>query len=180
MQIWESITAIGTATIAIATALTLWSEIKRSRLSQAVDIVLQLDAKFNSDEWRERRSRAAREISSGKLDSEAENIIDLFETLAFLTENRKVVDEEAIWHFFSYWINNYYELMRSRIDERRRNDPTVWQDIVPFVEKLRSIDARRRGLPHVAQTIPTSNELAQFLEEERSEGTPISRSMSSR
>ena len=129
---------------------------------------------------REQRSKAARQMLRETPDfTEAEDILDFFETVALLSR-KKALDRYMIWHTFYYWIDRYYEATKSHIEQRRKTDPTVWQDIGPFVENLRKLQVEEAGLSSIDQTIPSAAELEHFLNEERSEGKPITHSLISR
>ena len=70
-------------------------------------------------------------------------------------------------HTFFYWIDHYYAALEPYIAERQVRDPLVWADLQPFVERLRSEQAKRVGRPLPALT---QQQVADFLMEEQIEG----------
>jgi hypothetical protein len=175
---WNKIAVIVAIIGTIVSIASLAYQIHRARFSQAIDLLLKFESNFFGDEKREQRSKAARRILNTPSDyAESEDIVDFFETIALLTR-KGALDKYMVWHTFYYWINNYYEIAKQHIDARRKKDVTIWQDIGPFVENLRKLQMKQAGLSSLAQTIPTAQELEQFLNEERSEGKPRSKSTS--
>ena len=98
--------------------------------------------------------------------------LDFFETIALLSR-RCALDRYMLWHTFYYWINHYYEAGKEHIEERRRREPTVWQDIGQFMASLRKLEMKEAGLSSIEQTIPSAEELESFLQDERSEGKTV-------
>jgi hypothetical protein len=161
-------------TISLLTAtlsfFAFWWQVRRARFTQSIDLLLRFEANFFGPEKREQRSKAAVGMLRQSPDfQEAEDILDFFETLALL-ERKHALDRYMLWHTFYYWINHYYEATKEHIEERRRREPTVWQDIGPFVESLRKLQMKEAGLSSMEQTMPSVEELESFLKEERSEG----------
>src|SRR3989442_665480 len=98
------ITAIMTAVLASAAWYGLCSESRRYRFSQNVELILKLDEKFNSPQFLEKRSRAAKclrdkSYKDDKSDAkeDADDVLDFFETVQFLLK-RGALDEETVWH----------------------------------------------------------------------------------
>jgi hypothetical protein len=175
---WLPIT-ISSASTTLALIAFLY-QVRRARFTQSIDLLFRLENDFFGEDMREQRSEAARQMLREAPDfTEAEDILDFFETVALLSR-KKALDRYMIWHTFYYWIDRYYEATKNHIEQRRKTDPTVWQDIGPFVENLRKLQVEEAGLSSIAQTIPSAAELERFLNEERSEGKPISHSVISR
>ena len=175
---WLPITISGASTTLALIAFLY--QVRRTRFNQSIDLLFRLENSFFGEDMREQRSKAARLMLKETPDfTEVEDVLDFFETVALLSRKR-ALDRYMIWHTFYYWIDRYYEAAKSHIEERRKTDSTVWQDIGPFVEGLRKLQVKEAGLSTIEQTIQTSDELERFLNEERSEGKPISRSVISR
>jgi len=145
-------------------------QVHRARFTQSIDLLLRFEANFFGPEKREQRARAAAGMLREPPEfQEAEDILDFFETIALLCR-RKALDRYMLWHTFYYWVDRYYEAAKGYIEEHRRTEPTVWQDIGPFVARLRKLQKQKAGLASLAQTIPSGEEIASFLREERAEG----------
>jgi hypothetical protein len=175
---WLPITISGASTTLALIAFLY--QVRRARFNQSIDLLFRLENSFFGEDMREQRSKAARLMLRDIPDfTEVEDVIDFFETVALLSR-KGALDRYMIWHTFYYWIDRYYETAKSHIEERRKIDSTVWQDIGPFVEGLRNLQVKEAGLSTIAQTIPAPDELKRFLNEEQSEGKPRSRSVSGR
>jgi hypothetical protein len=145
-------------------------QVRRARFTQSIDLLLRFEANFFGPEKREQRSKAAAGMLRQPPDfQEAEDILDFFETVALFSRKR-ALDRYMVWHTFYYWIDRYYEAAKGHIEERRRSEPTVWQDIGPFVASLRKLQMKEAHLSSLAQAIPSLGELEDFLQEEKAEG----------
>jgi hypothetical protein len=148
-------------------------QVHRARFTQSIDLLLRFEASFFGPEKREQRAKAAAGMLRQPPEfQEAEDILDFFETIALLSR-RRALDRYMVWHTFYYWIDRYYEAAKGHIEERCRREPTVWQDIGPFVASLRKLQQKEAGLSSMEQTIPSVEELESFLQEERSEGKAV-------
>lgn len=145
-------------------------QVHRARFTQSIDLLLRFETNFFGPEKREQRSKAAAGmLQRPPVFKEAEDILDFFETIALL-ERKHALDRYMLWHTFYYWIDHYYEATKGHIEERRRTEPTVWQDIGPFVTSLRRLQKKETHLSSIEQTIPNPQAIEDFLNEERSEG----------
>jgi hypothetical protein len=151
--------------------------VDRVRISDAPRAVYAVDrptarfeASFFGQEKREQRSKAAQAMLGQPPEfQEAEDILDFFETIALL-QRRGALDRYMLWHTFYYRVNHYDEAAKEHIEERRSSEPTVWQDIGPFVASLRKLQRKEASLASLQETIPSSVALDHFLQEERAEG----------
>ena len=162
---WLPITISAAGTIISLSAFAY--QVHRARFNQSVDLLFRLENDFFGRTKSEQRARAARDLADGR-PLEAEPILDFFETMALLLR-RKALDGEMVAHTFFYWIDHYYAALEPYIAERQVRDPLVWADLQPFVERLRSEQAKRVGRPLPALT---QQQVADFLMEEQTEGRP--------
>jgi hypothetical protein len=109
--------------------------------------------------------------------SEAEDILDFFETIALLVR-KGALDCYMVWHTFDYWISRYYEATKKHILLRQQTEPQVWQDFCDLVQRMRRQEMRASHLDSISQTVPSAQEIRRFLEEELHEGRPRDRSYS--
>lgn len=155
--------AIGAVLVALIAFL---SESKRWRFSLSVDLILRLDSYFNSSEFKKIRKKAATVILSKTSKKEemvsVEDVLNFFEMVAFLTR-RRALDSEMVWYIFSYWMLRWYYCAKDYIDMTRKNDPTIWADLVKMNEK-RFIKIEKRKCRLVL--VPFELELENFLKDE--------------
>jgi hypothetical protein len=189
-------TAIGTLLTAICTAMAASSsqqaaeaaaeqskrtaeQVELSRQSISVDILLRLDAHFNSPDMKANRSKAAAYLlklqfkeqyqllitrySEGACRIALEDLLDFFEGIAFLSRRKGTPDPESVWCFFFYWIDHYYWAAKPFIEEVQCQDPTRLQEFVLFREQLKQIERKH----HKEYKCPTEEQLRNFLSEEK-------------
>ena len=155
---------LSSASVVLALSGFMW-QIHRARFNQSVDLLFRLENDFFGAAKKSQRVKASRDLQCGKV-SEAEPILDFFETMALLLR-RGALDTEIVCHTFFYWIDNYYEACKDFIEERQKTDPLVWKDLPPFVAKLRAFESKQlAGKPHIP---PTVERIAAFLAEEETE-----------
>ena len=142
-------------------------QVWRARFNQSIDLLFKLENDFFGPAKKLQRAKAAINLQNGSY-SEAEPILDFFETIALLVR-RGALDKEIVWHTFYYWIDHYYAATHTHIESRQKADPLVWKDLVPFVAALR--DMQRKQLISSSLRPLTADEIAAFLAEEQSEAT---------
>jgi len=92
--------------------LALCYQILRSRFSMNLDLVLKLDNKFNSDEFRKLRATIAKSIlESGKdqIADDIEDVFDLFETVGYFVRHH-ALNKKIVWHTFYVWLHGYWSV----------------------------------------------------------------------
>ena len=140
-------------------------QVHRARFNQSVDLLFRLENDFfGSASKRLQRAKAGRDLAAGD-PTEAEPILDFFETMALLLK-RGALDKEMVWHTFYYWIEHYYSAMEPYIGERQKSEPLVWKDLKSLVDSVRSLQESRLGtsLPALSEA-----EINRFLLEEKAE-----------
>ncbi|GAP09474.1 hypothetical protein BECAL_00618 [Bellilinea caldifistulae] len=145
----------------LVSIIALVVEIRRDRLALQVDLLLRLDDKLHSPEFKALRQVAAQKLLSNERPNyELEDLLELFSTIAFLYE-RKAIDADLAFVHFSYWLDRYWLCARNYVEEEsRKYDPLSYKTLERvaqlFVEK-----ELKSGYP------PFSEEVLQnFLKEE--------------
>jgi hypothetical protein len=175
---WTRIPIIVAVAGAILSIVSLAYQIRRSRFVTSIDLLLKFESNFFGPEKREIRSKAAKGMLREAADfSEAEDILDFFETIALLVR-KGALDSYMVWHTFDYWISRYYEAAKKHVLQRQQAEPQVWQDFCELVQKMRQQEMRASRLKSISQTVPGAPEIRLFLEEELHEGKPRDRSYS--
>jgi hypothetical protein len=165
---YDLLTAWGTIALAVIAIVAIWCESRSSRLSRAADVTLRVIDKFDDEKMLNLRHKAATSIrdfrqGKGKISKDVENVLDFFETMGLFCK-RGVIDEEIVWHSFYYWIRGYYWSAKDFIDERRRDEPTVYEDLVALYRQLVMIE-------DAGDDIPSKDDLDEFIDEEIKEVT---------
>jgi hypothetical protein len=126
----------------IVSIIALLAQLKRSRFSQSVDLILKLEERFSdSKAMKEKRQLAGEALRSNPSSpsSDIEDVLDFFETLGLLVR-RKALDEEMVWNTFYHWLHRYWLLCEPYITEKRRTKLTLWGDYVNLEKRIVAIE----------------------------------------
>jgi len=113
---FNSVAALSAAVAAffsfVALVLTYF-QLRQFRFAHSVDLVFDLEHRFDAPEMINDRKLAARALLAGICEQELEPVLDFFETLGVFV-SRHAVDEELVWNSFSYWILRYAALAQGQ------------------------------------------------------------------
>ena len=70
---------------------------------------------------------------------DADAVLDFFETIGYLLR-RGALDEKMVWHTFFHWIMGYYQAAEEYINDKRKSEPTVWEDFVELQGRMGRIE----------------------------------------
>lgn len=150
----------------IVTIIVLCIQIKRSRFSQSVDLILKLEQRFfESEEMIGIRKKAAETLrdNPSSPSSDIENVLDYFETIGLLVR-RKALDKEMVWHTFYHWMHRYWLLSNQYIIEKRKSKPSLWEDYVNLENQI--VDFERKKSKTNDDIDLSKEELEEFLKDE--------------
>jgi len=117
-RIWNIITAICTAIVAISVIL-MYFQLDLSKRISASDFAMKLDDKFNSQEMRKFRKKiVSLDYSKPKEAEDCLEILDFFEEVAHL-EKKRVIDLDTIDDMWGYWFERYWVLCKGYVDYYR-------------------------------------------------------------
>jgi hypothetical protein len=157
-----------TALAALATAVLTYIQLRQFRFAHSVDLLFQLEDRFETPIIRGARKSAAMALKNNAGCEEIEPVLDFFETIGILIR-RHAVDEELVWNSFSHWALRYAALAREQIELRRisESDATYYEEFDQFVGRLTKIDTRKRRLKSPQSF--SKNQLDGFLNDEASD-----------
>jgi hypothetical protein len=170
----SALTALATALAALAASAAVcvsWRGIAKQntqaeasredfKLSLAADLSMKLDDRFNTDDFREIRSRAAQSLLSSQKLADAEEVFDFFETVGLLVRTGAVTKDLA-YNFFFHWINLYWVAGQGHIHEKRKTARPLWKhfqylyDIVQQSERMKDADSEDLKLVEQPQRLRT-------------------------
>lgn len=134
---------------ALAAAAVAAYQVRIARFALGAETVRDYDTRFNGDDFRKTRREAALSLRAarraGTYTKDADDVLDLFETLGYLVR-RKAIDKEFVWHTFFYWIHGYWRLSEPGITDRQKTDPAVYGDLRDLHRGLLGIEKRKTGL----------------------------------
>ena len=136
MGIVSSISAL------ISFAALLWN-LRWSHLTTSVNLVLDLDDRFNN-KLKQSRKMACTKLLEGEAEpDELDTILDFLDTLGYLTRMR-VVNKDFVWETFQYWIVGYYLTAKNYIESERGVDATHWEHLVTLYEVVQKRERKHR------------------------------------
>jgi hypothetical protein len=161
----EFVPALGVLVAAIA----LYYQILRSRFSMNLDLVLKLDDRFNSAEFKRLRATIAESIlEHGKeqIIDDIEDVFDFFETVGYFVKHN-ALNKKIVWHTFYVWIHGYWSEGKEDIHLMRqeKKDDTLYEDFQWLHNKLLKIERARTGKRE--PELLSKKEITEFFEEEK-------------
>jgi hypothetical protein len=139
---WESIEAIAAVIAAVVAVFAIWLQNKSFKANLAADLIMKLDDRFTSSEYKEIRSKAARSLQLHIDEKEAEDVFDFFETVGLFTR-RKALDAEIVHSFFFHWINVYWNAGRDYILRRQKESKLSWKDFCYLYQKVLEVEKKK-------------------------------------
>jgi hypothetical protein len=161
---WAAVIMSIAAIIAIViTIVELILESKRNRFSTGLNAIMWLDDIWKSTRMKQERKIAAQALRDNPSD-DIDEILDFFEVVGLLVR-RKAIDEVLAWHFYFYWLHGYRTLATAYIDAKRKQESTVWVDLLYLHERFIDIEKRKRKCSGKELAI-SPEDARQFIEEE--------------
>jgi hypothetical protein len=173
------ITALATSLAALAAAVGVcvaWRGIAKQneqakasredfKLSLAADLSIKLDDRFNTEDFRQTRSGAARALLSGQSLVEAEDVFDFFETVGLLMQNGAVTNDLA-YSFFFHWINLYWVAGQAHIQEKRKIAKSLWEHFESAYKEVRRLEQMKDANSQDLRLAEQQQRLKDLLREE--------------
>src|SRR5882672_6247220 len=172
---WTKVSALATAATAliagIAVLVAVWQLRVQGRLTRyttGFDALWKLTAEWDSPRMERVRRAASKAIANDQETPDIEDVLDFFELVGLLVE-RGVVEDELAWNQFYHYLAHYWRLTRDYIERIRRDEPTIYENVVALVQHFDDIEAKRSRRPATA-IVPTPEELSEFVADEQRVG----------
>jgi len=156
---WEKTDWMTWVVTAAAAASVVWFEVRRSRRSRQVEIIMDFDKQFNAPEMIQIRKKAAqsiracREQKASPDDSrwtDVEDVIDFFQGMGTFVRDGHA-DVKVAYKFFGYWVIRYRVACKQRIDFQQRDAGLlVWADFEWLFKQFKKVDRKLNEGRHVA------------------------------
>jgi hypothetical protein len=98
----------------------------------------------------------------------SEAVASFFEEIG-LYVTKKVFEPDIVWDLYSSYIEHYWPMLKSRIEELRRDDPTPYTHFEVLHTKMHKQSVNRRA----PSTTPTHEQLLEFTAEELDKTPPL-------
>jgi len=166
-ELLTAIAAIVSAAIGGILATTAIVTVRMSRRATGATLLYQLIQDWDSPHMRAVRRHASAGLLAHprRFDSEATDILNFFEALAYMVLGVKVIRTEEAWSAFEGWLAPYVAACRPEIRRFQQDDPTIYGDLARLDEALVRHDARKRHRKP-SQVRPDAGEVQRFLEAE--------------
>ena len=98
---WDAIKEIASWVAIGVSIIALWTQIRRSRFTQGVDLILKLENRFEGNLIKSARKRAAKAILNNRKSpgGDVDDVLDFFEMVG-LFYRRHALDEDMVWCTF--------------------------------------------------------------------------------
>jgi hypothetical protein len=160
LSIWAQVIS---AFAAAAGFIGLAVQIHRSRTSLGIELVLKLDDRFNSKDFRTLRIKAVKSIMKNNF-KDAEEIYDFFETVGLLLRKR-AIDKEMVWNTFFHWIHYYWIVGSDYIANEQRADSPAWEDFKHLHEQVIKVEKIRTKASD-SELLLSAEDIKSFLKDE--------------
>lgn len=149
----------------MVTVIGLYLSNRQARKAQADDFLWRLVEKWESEEMRACRMRAASDfLHHRKVSRNTIEIYNFLELIGFFVRSGTVPDDGA-WVYFSTFVWGYWGAGRVMIALQQIDDPTVFQELDILVKRLTKFEVRRRHISE-EQTKWNDEEVELFLKNE--------------
>lgn len=159
------ITAAAAVGMALMLALSIRSDLQRTRFATSLDTLWRLDADWNSPEMTNARSTAATALLADRSTHEIDMVLDFFDEIALLLQ-RGAVDEELVWYEFYRPMSTYWYASQKYVSQQPRSDRREpWEQLSQIIPRLLNIESQRRSRS-VDESVPTTMQIRDFLNAE--------------
>lgn len=159
---WSMVSAFAALLAALGAFATVWRQDRLTHFSVGIEMLHKLENTFTSDpHLLTIRATAAKALLSGTDLENVDDLLDFFQTVAFL-HYRKAVDTEMVWASFDPWLRIYWYASAVRIEEYRKVDPTAWLHVDSV---FRAIGAMQARMAHISakEALPSPEYIKQYL-----------------
>lgn len=152
--------------------IALLIESARARFSRGVELLMLLDDRFESAEFRRTRRRAVEYVAAGLPPEEfegrqaLEDVLNYFENVAYLLR-RGALDVRSVWQSMETWLIPYYVLSEPYIARCQVEDGEWYAELDALVARVHDLDQRKKS-GTAARPALTAARRADFLAAERS------------
>jgi hypothetical protein len=147
---WMMVQAVGV----IITLWLIWRQIKLQGVGNSISSLTELESEWKSDKMAEARREICKCYKDGKDGGiqSAERIACFFETLGLYHE-RKMFDTVLIWELYSSYVENYWPILKPRIEKMRADDGdhSIYTHFEDFYDRMR-VESKNHGAPTDVKT----------------------------
>jgi hypothetical protein len=113
---------------AVGAIVAVWLTNRHAQITRSLDVLLRLDAKFDSDRMKDLRRKAATGFLEGRFVDEAYYVLDFFEEAGLLLR-MKAINEEILFESFFHSPPAYWFTARKYVLEMRRDRKELYDNL---------------------------------------------------
>ena len=167
----ESISAFASSIGVVVAIGALIIQDRRTAFSNAIVIAAQLDARFETREFRELRRLAASYLDGINRSQQALEalltVLNFFDTLGFLVRKRALTTE-IVWHHFGSWLLPYHFASASVISTQRTFDPSCFVELEALTKAVTALERTKRRDSASTHTLIEDAAIRNLLKSEHS------------
>jgi len=122
---WVMVSSWAAIVTAVGAIASVWIQNSHARVTRSLDILMRLEAKFDSDRMKELRRKAATGFIQGMLVDEAYYVLDFFEEAGLLL-SKNAIHEDILFESFYHSILAYWFTAKRHILELRRENKELY------------------------------------------------------
>ncbi len=140
-------------------------QLKNTKRVLSVQLAMEFDKQFNSDQMRASRKKLAMAIMNGEEPS-SEDVFGFFETIGYYSK-MGAIDMETVWNDFSDTILHYWPASREFVKKVREKDNDLYWyvNFEWLYNRVLQITAKRLRR-NVAEVEPSNDKIMIFLKNE--------------
>ena len=122
---WVMVSSWAAIVTAVGAIVSLWIQNGHARVTRSLDILLRMEAKYDSERMKDLRRKAAKGFLEGKLVDEAYYVLDFFEEAGLLL-SKNAIHEDILFESFYHSILAYWFTAKRHILELRRENKELY------------------------------------------------------
>jgi hypothetical protein len=131
------------------TVFKLTQEIRWSRSTRHIDLMLKFQERFHANGMILKRNRAAAFLLSQRASapvhdpawSQVDDVVDFFQVVGTLVK-RGHANQDLAYNFFHYWFSHYWLSVRAYVEYVRAKSPVTWAEAQWLYDKLRAYELK--------------------------------------
>jgi uncharacterized protein DUF4760 len=128
------VSSLAALVTAVGAIVSLWIQNGHVRVTRSLDILLRMEAKFDSERMKDLRRKAAKGFLEGKLVDEAYYVLDFFEEAGLLL-NKNAIHEDILFESFYHSILAYWFTAKGHIVELRHENKELYDHFELLVKR---------------------------------------------
>ena len=129
---------------AVGAIVAIWLQNRHARITRSLDVLLRLEAKFDSDRMKDLRRKAATGFLAGKFVDEAYYVLDFFEEAGLLLR-MKAIHEELLFESFYHSPLAYWFTAKKHIREKRQTNKEFYDNLEYLARKELDYAQKKTG-----------------------------------